>query len=78
MIESVEAYLAKLKKELAGCDPAITQDALADAEEHLRNALEQVPGPEKEVSEAEVLIPIIRKYGSPKKKLLQLIEKSRY
>jgi uncharacterized membrane protein len=66
MIESVEAYLAKLKKELAGCDPAITQDALADAEEHLRNALEQVPGPEKEVSEADALIPIIEKYGSPK------------
>ncbi len=66
MIETVEVYLAKLKKELAGCDPAITQDALADAEEHLRNALEQVPGPEKEASEAEALIPIIGKYGSPK------------
>ena len=65
MIDSVEGYLAKLKKELAGCDPAITQDALADAEEHLRNALEQVPGPVKEVSEAEALIPIIEKYGSP-------------
>ena len=66
MIKSVEAYLAKLKKELSGCDPAITQDALADAEEHLRNALEQVFGSEKEVSEAEALIPIIEKYGSPK------------
>ncbi|MCK5317000.1 MAG: sensor domain-containing protein [Anaerolineales bacterium] len=65
MIESVEAYLAKLKEELVGCDPAITQDALADAEEHLRNALEQVPGAEKEVSEDEALIPIIEKYGSP-------------
>lgn len=65
MIESVDAYLAKLNNELRGCDPAITQDALADAEEHLRNALEQVPGSEKEVSEAEALIPIIEKYGSP-------------
>jgi len=65
MIESVEAYLEKLNNELTGCDPAITQDALADAEEHLRNALEQVPGPEKEVSEVETLIPIIEKYGSP-------------
>lgn len=65
MIESVEAYLVKLKEELAGCDPAIKQDALADTEEHLRNALEQVPGTEKEVSEEEALIPIIEKYGSP-------------
>ena len=65
MIESVETYLAELKRELAGCDPAITQDALADAEEHLRNALEQVPGSEKEGSEAEALMSIIEKYGSP-------------
>jgi uncharacterized membrane protein len=66
MIESVEAYLAKLEKELAGSDPAIIQDALADAEEHLRNAIEQRPGPEKEGSEAEALIPVIGKYGSPR------------
>jgi uncharacterized membrane protein len=65
MIESVDAYLVKLKQELAGSDPAITQDALADAEEHLRNALEQVPEPEKDGSEAEALIPIIERYGSP-------------
>jgi uncharacterized membrane protein len=65
MFESVEAYLAKLEKELAGTDPAITQDALADAEEHLRYALEQVSGPQKEGSEAEALTPIIEKYGSP-------------
>jgi len=65
MTESIEAYLVKLKQELAGSDPAITQDALADAEEHLRNALEQVPEPEKDGSEAEALIPIIERYGSP-------------
>ena len=65
MIESVEAYLANLKNELAGSDAAIIQDALADAEEHLRHALEQFPGFEKEVSEAEALLPIIEKYGSP-------------
>jgi uncharacterized membrane protein len=65
MIESVEVYLAELEKELAGCDPAIKQDALADAEEHLRTALEQVPRPEKKVSEAEALVPIVEKYGSP-------------
>jgi uncharacterized membrane protein len=65
MIESVESYLSKLKEELTGCDPAITQDALADAEEHLRNALEQVPASERERPEAEALAPIIEVYGSP-------------
>ena len=65
MTKSVEAYLASLEKELAGSDPAITQDALADAEEHLRNALEQAGGSEKEVSEAEALPSIIEKYGTP-------------
>jgi uncharacterized membrane protein len=51
-MKSVEDYLARLEKELAGSDPAITQDALADAEEHLRNALEQATGVEEGVSEA--------------------------
>ncbi len=65
MIKSVEAYLVKLEEELTGCDPAVIQDALADAEEHLRYALEQVPGSEAEGFEAEALPPIIEKYGSP-------------
>ncbi|MCJ7567019.1 MAG: sensor domain-containing protein [Anaerolineales bacterium] len=65
MIESVDEYLEYLRKELAGSDPAILQDALSDTEEHLRNALEQVPGYDGERSEAETLISIIEKYGSP-------------
>jgi uncharacterized membrane protein len=64
-MKSVEEYLARLEKELAGSDPAITHDALADAEEHLRNALEQATGVEEGVSEAETLAAIIEKYGSP-------------
>lgn len=36
MIKTVDEYLDKLKDELAGCDPSLIQDALADAEEHLR------------------------------------------
>jgi uncharacterized membrane protein len=65
MIESVEAYLEKLNEELAGCDPATRQDALADAEEYLRNALEQGAASGTDVSEAQELSPIIEKYGSP-------------
>ena len=36
MMERIDAYLNALKAELAGSDPATIQDALADAEEHLR------------------------------------------
>ena len=65
MAQSVETYLADLKKELVGCDPALIQDALADAEEHLRHALEHSREVGKEIPENEALIPIIETYGSP-------------
>lgn len=65
MIMRVEEYLQHLKKKLMGCDTALVQDALADAEEHLRNSLEnellQNPG----ASETEALQTIVEKYGSP-------------
>ena len=64
MIQTIEEYLSQLKKALSGCDRATIQDALSDAEEYLRTALD------KEMentasSEAEVLSLIIEKYGSP-------------
>jgi uncharacterized membrane protein len=65
MIESVEGYLEQLKRELDGCDSATVQDALADAEEHLRTALEQRSGLDAELPEQEALRPILEKYGSP-------------
>ncbi len=40
MIKSIDQYLSLLKQELAGSDRATIQDALSDAEEHLRNALD--------------------------------------
>ena len=39
MIKSIEEYLELLKTELKDSDTATVQDALADAEEHLRAAL---------------------------------------
>jgi len=36
---TVEGYLAELKGQLAGADPALVQDALYDAEEYLRSAM---------------------------------------
>jgi hypothetical protein len=63
MINSIEQYLAALKKELAGSDRATIQDALSDAEEYLRNALHPAAGTAN--SPAESLAQIIEKYGSP-------------
>jgi len=65
MIMSVEEYLEKLREALRGCDPAMIQDALADAEEHLRNSLEGVVSGRTATTEADALRPIIEKYGTP-------------
>jgi uncharacterized membrane protein len=66
MFKDVSAYLKELKRELKGCDPALIQDALSDAEGHLRMALEEALSSESSASETEVIAPIIDKYGDPK------------
>jgi hypothetical protein len=58
---SVEQYLDALRAALADADPALLQDALFDAEEHLRAELAQHP----DSSEAVVLGRIIGSYGAP-------------
>jgi uncharacterized membrane protein len=58
---SVEQYLDSLRSALAGADPALVQDALYDAEEHLRAELAQSGGD----SEAAVLERIASSYGAP-------------
>jgi len=45
----------------AGADPALIQDALYDAEEHLRAELHENPGK----SEAELIAKIVGSYGAP-------------
>ena len=65
MINSVEEYLDALKEELQGSDAATIQDALADAEEHLRAALSNLREKRPEVSEEEALNLVIEQYGSP-------------
>jgi len=58
---TVEQYLARLRESLHGADPALIQDALYDAEEHLRAELAQHPGD----GEPEVLARIVTSYGAP-------------
>jgi len=62
MINSVEEYLAELKRELTGSDRATIQDALSDAEEYLRTAISNAPSG---TNPAEALTVAIGKYGTP-------------
>jgi hypothetical protein len=65
MISSIEQYLVELKRELAGSDRATVQDALSDAEEYLRTALDGAVKDKARLSEAEALATIIERYGQP-------------
>lgn len=65
MIRSVEEYLDQLRNELNGSDAATMQDALADAEEHLRSALIALREKQPEMPEEEALKQVIEQYGSP-------------
>ena len=65
MFSTVEEYLYALKKEIQGCDSATIQDALTDAEEHLRTALETARESQPEMDAAATLPAIIEQYGSP-------------
>ncbi len=65
MYKDIQDYLEKLKKELQGTDPALIQDALSDAEGHLRTALEEECANTPGLSETKALESIIEKYGTP-------------
>jgi len=58
---TIGEYLEQLRAALHGADPALVQDALYDAEEHLRAEMHESPGK----SEAEVLARIAASYGAP-------------
>jgi len=58
---TVEQYLDRLRTELEGADRALVQDALYDAEEHLRAELAQHP----DATEETMLGQIVASYGAP-------------
>ncbi|HEY1302407.1 MAG TPA: sensor domain-containing protein [Vicinamibacterales bacterium] len=58
---SIDEYLAALRAALAGEDPALVQDALYDAEEHLRAEVAANPA----IPEAGVLERVAGTYGRP-------------
>jgi uncharacterized membrane protein len=61
MPRTIAEYLEQLRAALRGADPALIQDALYDAEEHLRAELADQPGR----SEAEMLAKVVSSYGAP-------------
>lgn len=65
MFNTIEDYLDALKNEMKDADPALVQDAQADAREHLTMALKASKEKQPEVSDADALKTIIEGYGSP-------------
>ena len=61
MPKTIAQYLEQLRAELAGSDPALVQDALYDAEDHLRSEWAEQPG----VDEATLLARVAGSYGAP-------------
>ena len=59
--KTINEYLQQLYAALQGADPALIQDALYDAEEHLRAELAEHPG----VDEAAMIARIVTSYGAP-------------
>jgi uncharacterized membrane protein len=58
---TIAEYLEQLRTALRSADPALIQDALYDAEEHLRSELAEQPGR----SEADMLAKVVGSYGAP-------------
>ncbi|WP_430390657.1 sensor domain-containing protein [Dyella sp. 20L07] len=58
---TITEYLKQLRAALRGADPALIQDALYDAEEHLRAEMAE----NTQRSEAEMLAHVVGTYGAP-------------
>ena len=65
MFKKVEEYLEELRKELKSCDSAVLQDALSDAEDHLRIALDEMIKHDSSISVQKALSQIAEDYGTP-------------
>jgi ABC-type multidrug transport system fused ATPase/permease subunit len=65
MFTTIENYLDALKEAMKDADPALVQDAQADAREHLSTALEAAREADASLDETATLQKLIDEYGSP-------------
>ena len=61
-IRTIQGFLAEVRVQLAGKDPALIQDALYDVDEFLRGEQSGSPG----VDEADLVERAVQKFGSPR------------
>jgi hypothetical protein len=66
MNKHITDYLENLRHELAGCDPATIQDALADAQEHLYSAAEIDAGEPGSPDRSKEIQALLDSYGTPR------------
>jgi uncharacterized membrane protein len=65
MFNTIEEYLHALKDEMKNADPALVQDAMADAREHLSTALLASREANPDMDEKVALQKLINEYGTP-------------
>ena len=64
-MNTISDYLSELKKNLQGRDSALVQDALADAEEYLTDALAGVKEEQPDLSDSDAFSLAVEQYGLP-------------
>lgn len=64
MNHPIDTYLKELKQAMKGLDTATIQDALADAEDHLRSALAALQNNNPGLDEETTIFELIKQYGS--------------
>lgn len=64
-IDSIDAYVNALRQELAGADPALTQDALFDVRQHLETALAERVAARPDTAREALLADVIARFGEP-------------
>src|SRR5271157_2994207 len=65
MENNIDGYLRQLKAELKDFDRATVQDALSDAEEYLRNALDNLKTGKPEEKPDSAFSSVVEEYGTP-------------
>jgi hypothetical protein len=77
MYKTLDGYLDALKTAMKDADPALLQDALSDAREHLSTALEAAREADPQMGEADALARIVEGYGTPAETAAAYVEVER-